>query len=396
MSTPATRWRRAIFLAAALPLLAGAAPGTASTVSPEAATTTGLQAALDQLVADGAPGVLALRRDGSQVWRAASGVSDVDSGAAMRTVDRFRIGSITKTFVSTVILQLVAERRLRLTDSVQRWLPGIVPNDSAITVRQLLNHTSGLFDYTEDPRLLAPYGTDPGYFWPPRDLVGLATSHPPLFAPGTGWSYSNTNYVVLGLVIESVTRQPASGEIERRVFQPLRLRDTFFPVRNPTLPSPYTHGYLTNLPPDVVPDGTLDSTVLSPSIAWTAGGIVSTITDLARFYRALFTGRLLAPEQMRELTSTVPQSDYGLGISRWDTACGTAWGHGGAFPGYRSVALTSADGARQAVVAINTDRILTDQTLADLDTVVDLLFCGTTRLGSASQRVSSAFGVFGR
>jgi D-alanyl-D-alanine carboxypeptidase len=156
-----------------------------------------------------------------------------------------------------------------------------------------------------------------------------------MFAPGPSWSYSNTNYIVLGLVIESVTHHPASAEVQRRVFQPLRLRDTFFPLRDPNLPSPYTHGYLTNLPADVVPDGTLDSTVLSPSIAWTAGGIISTVTDLARFHRALFTGQLLAPEQMRELMTTVPQSDYGLGISRWDTSCGTAWGHGGAFPGYR-------------------------------------------------------------
>jgi CubicO group peptidase (beta-lactamase class C family) len=177
--------------------------------------------------------VLAQRRNGYQVWRAASGVSDVDGGAAMRAGDRFRIGSNTKTFVSTVVLQLVAEQRLRLTDSVQRWLPGIVPNDSAITVRQLLTHTSGLFDYTEDPRLVAPYATDPGYFWPPHNLV--------------------------------------------------------------------------------------------------------------------------------------------------------AWGHGGAFPGYRSVALTSPDGSRQAVIALNTDRILTDQTLADLDAAVDLLFCGNTPPGQAAR-----------
>jgi len=134
----------------------------------------------------------------------------------MRDDDRFRIGSITKTFVSTVVLQLVAERQSSLADSVQRWLPGIVPNDSDITVRQLLNHTSGLFDFTEDPRLLAPYATDPGHFWPPQGLVGLATSHPPLFAPGTNWSYSNTNYIVLGLVIESVTHHPASAEVQRR------------------------------------------------------------------------------------------------------------------------------------------------------------------------------------
>jgi D-alanyl-D-alanine carboxypeptidase len=386
-------WRTATALAAVLLVLAGAAPANATHMNhPASRPPAVLQAALDRLVTDGVPGVIALQRQGNQTWRAASGVSDLRRGTPMRAADRFRIGSNTKTFVATVVLQLVGEGRVRLADSLERWLPATVPNGSAITMRQLLNHTSGIYDYTEDPRLLAPYAHNPAYFWPPRDLIALATSHPPLFAPGANWSYSNTNYILLGLVIEAVTHHSAATEVHRRIIQPIQLRDTVFPLRDPTLPSPYTRGYLTNLPPDLAPDGVLDSTVLSPSIAWTAGGIISTVTDLARFHRALFTGQLLKPQQMRELTSTVPQSDYGLGISHWDTPCGTAWGHGGAFPGYRSVTLTSPDGSRQAVIALNADRILTDQTLTDLDTAVDTIFCstagaaGTTPVPSHSSR----------
>jgi len=366
---------KAAILVAALVLVTGtASPGTAASSAKAPAV---LQAALDRLVADGIPGVIAFQRNGDQVYRATSGVREVATGKPIRTNDRFRIGSITKSFVSTVVLQLAGEHRLRLSDTVERWLPKAVPSGSSITVRQLLNHTSGLYDYTEDPRLLEPYADEAGYFWAPRDLLALANSHPPLFKPGSNWSYSNTNYVLLGLIIEAATGRRASAEIKHRIIEPLNLRDTTFPLRTPHITGRHTHGYFTNLPPESgVPDGVLDITTLSPSHAWTAGGMISTVSDLASFHQALFSGRLLRPAQLRELMSVVPGFDYGMGITRWEAGCGTAWGHGGSFPGYYSVSLTSPDGSRQAVIALNSNQLLRDQTYTDLDTTIETAFCG--------------------
>jgi D-alanyl-D-alanine carboxypeptidase len=385
--TRRTGWNAAAFGAALImatgtatagPATAGsAAPSTATSAPPTAKVPGLLQAALDRLVADGVPGVIAFQRQGSRAYRATSGVRELATGKPVRADDRFRIGSITKSFVSTVILQLVGEHRLRLSDTVERWLPNTLPSGSSITVRQLLNHTSGLYDYTEDPRLLEPYADQAGYYWAPRDLLALANSHPPLFMPGSNWSYSNTNYVLLGLIIEAVTGHRASAEVRHRIIAPLHLRDTTFPLRTPHIAGRHTHGYFTNLPPESgVPGGVLDTTTLSPSHAWTAGGMISTVSDLSRFHQALFTGRLLPPAQQRELKSVVPGFDYGMGVSRWDTACGKAWGHGGSFPGYYSLSLTSPDGSRQAVIALNSNQILSEQTYTDLDTTLETAFCG--------------------
>jgi D-alanyl-D-alanine carboxypeptidase len=336
-----------------------------------------LQAALDRLTADGVPGVIAFQRQGNRVYRGTSGVRELATGKPIGVDDRFRIGSITKSFVSTVILQVAGERRLRLSDTVEHWLPDAVPSGSSITVRQLLNHTSGLCDYTEDPRLLEPYADQPGYFWAPLDLLALANSHPALFKPGSSWSYSNTNYVLLGLIIEAVTGHRASAEVKQRIVEPRQLRSTTFPLRTPRIAGSHTHGYLTNLPPESgVPGGVLDTTTMSPSHAWTAGGMISTVSDLAHFHRALFTGRLLRPAQQRKLQSVVPGFDYGMGVARWNTACGTAWGHAGSFPGYYSVSLTSPDGSRQSVLALNSNQLLSDRTYTDLDTALEIAFCG--------------------
>lgn len=362
-------------LVAAIAVTSGAPAAQAAPALPRPPAA--LQAALDRLVAAGVPGTIALSRHGAKVTLAVSGVRDLTTHAPIRTGDRFRIGSNTKSFVATVVLQLVGEGRLRLTDNVERWLPALVPDGAAITVRQLLNHTSGLYDYGQDPRLLAPYEHDRGHYWPPRALVALATSHPPQFPPGTDFGYSNTNYILLGLIIEAATQHTAAAEIQQRLIRPLGLADTSFPQRDPHIAGRHTRGYLTNLPPDAAaPDGTLDITVLSPSTAWTAGGIISTAADLARFHRALITGRLLRPHEQRELTTTAPGADYAMGVFRIDTPCGPAWGHDGSFPGYLSVSVTSPDGARQAVIALNTDRILSEQAYTELSSTLDTAYCG--------------------
>jgi D-alanyl-D-alanine carboxypeptidase len=314
-----------------------------------------LQQLLDELVATGQPGAIGLARADEESWRGASGLAILDPARPMRPGLRYKIGSVTKTFTATVVLQLVAERRLRLGDSVERWLPGLVPNGDHITVRQLLQHTSGLFDYTEDPRLAEPYFQgDLDFVWRPRELIALATEHPPLFAPGTSWSYSNTGYVLLGLIIRAVTGSSVQQQLERRIFGPLNLRHTSFPITSPRIVGPHAHGYLLGAGPGGTP---LDFTGLSPSWAWATGNMVSTVDDVARFFRALLGGRLLPPRLLRAMQTTVDTgqgSRYGLGLIALPLPCGsTAWGGEGGLPGYENWALASRDGDEQVVMMVN-------------------------------------------
>jgi D-alanyl-D-alanine carboxypeptidase len=229
------------------------------------------------------------------VWTNASGVADLHTGRPMRPSDRFRAGSLTKPFVATVVLQLVAEGKLSLSDTVERWLPGILPYGDQITVRQLLNHTSGVPDYTPAP-LAGLYRGDRFRSWRPGELVGLVAGQPPDFPPGSAWSYSNTGYVLLGMIIERVTGQRLGRELERRIFRPLRMRDTSFVTNFPWLAGRHADGYSLQYDDGYNPiEGTLfDITVFNPSFAWAAGAVLSNEADLAPFFGALLGGRLAA------------------------------------------------------------------------------------------------------
>ncbi|AZM92832.1 class A beta-lactamase-related serine hydrolase [Streptomyces sp. W1SF4] len=339
-----------------------AATGVVPAAAAGDAERAGLREALAQTVADGFPGVVAYARHGERETRTAAGVADTASGERARPEQRFRIASNTKAFVSTVLLQLEGEGRLSLDDSVDTWLPGMVQgngNDGrAITVRQLLNHTSGVYDPTREPEFFAPYleRHDWGHVYTPREVIARAVRHEPDFRPGEKkWRYSNTNYLLAGLVIEAVTRHSAPSEIHRRVLAPLGLKDTSFPLTDPAVRGPHLHGY------DLAGR---DVTRFSPSYDWTAGAMISTVDDLARFHRALFTGRLLRPAQQRELLTTVEYEGapaYGLGVQRGEVVCGPGpdagrvevWSTDGAGPGFLSMALTTADNERQLVLAAN-------------------------------------------
>jgi D-alanyl-D-alanine carboxypeptidase len=270
----------------------------------------------------------------------------------MTTDDRFKVASITKTFVATAVLQLVGEGKLGLDDTVAQWLPGLVPNGDHITVRELLSHTSGLFDYLDDPRPLAPYlALDFRHFWTPRQLIRIAVSHPPLFAPGAGFSYTNTGYLVLGLIAERAGGERLAVQLRRRIFAPLHLTQTRLPASQ-GLGQPRARGLFR------VQGGLEDVTAISQSVFGAAGGIVSTGRDVGRFYRGLLTGRLLPPGLLRVMTATVPRAPgfaYGLGIFRIPTPCGAAYGHDGELPGYASLALNGRQGRRQAVVLVNSN-----------------------------------------
>ena len=359
-----------------------------------------LQQALDKLVADGVPGAIALERNRGEELRAASGVSDLTTKERISARGRFRIGSITKGYVSTVVLQLVGEGRLTLDDTVERWLPGLVPNGAGITVRQLMNHTSGLYNYTDVPFYLALL-RDPLKTWRPLQLVHLAVAHPPDFAPGASWKYSNTNYILLGLIVAAVdgVSQPLdmaapAFEVYRRIVAPRGLWHTRFPLTDPDIHGPHPHGYVIDLPPEFGFPPVLDMTRFDPSWAWTAGAIVSTLDDVADFHRALFTGELLGPEQQRELETTVAAGDgvdYGLGVFKLDTPCGTAWGHDGGTPAGVSISLTSPDGSRQAVMMLTREaNTWTPQIGEDYGTAVMTAFCGEPVAASAARPLATA------
>ncbi|MFC9843004.1 serine hydrolase domain-containing protein [Streptomyces sp. NPDC060223] len=316
---------------------------------------TALQTALDRVTATGAVGAVAEVRQGIAVWRGSSGKSRLNGRQSAPVDGRFRAGSVTKTFTATVVLQLVGEGRLHLSDTAERWLPGLVPalGGDRITVRELLDHSSGLPEYTEG--LLdgdAPY--DRFRTWTSAELVRRAVKdgdriRPLLFPPGTDHQYSNTNYIVLGMIVERVTGRSYRTEIDQRVIRPLGLRDTRLPGSSTFITGPHSHGYEPVEKGDrsVVP---VDYTTVNMSIAGPAGEIISTTADLDHFFRALLSGGLLRPAELHEMTTDTSGAGRGLGLETATLPCGTIAGHGGGAPGYRTVSFHSLDGARQVTV----------------------------------------------
>ncbi|MEG3632066.1 serine hydrolase domain-containing protein [Streptomyces poriticola] len=337
--------------------------------------------AIRAAVRSGVPGVTLTARDRYRPWAATAGAGDLRTGEPRSTRDRYRVGSITKTFVATVLLQLEAEGRLSLDDTVDRWLPGLVEGNghdgTRITLRQLLNHTSGIYSYTSDEEFGRTYLLKEGFFRhrydtvPPDRLVAIAMRHEPDFAPGTSWSYSNTNYVLAGMVIEKVTGDPYATEIRRRIIEPLHLRATSLPGTRVTVPQPSSRAYSKLAEPATGP--TYDVTRLNPSIAGAAGEMVSDSADLNRFYTALLRGRLLPAAQLAEMTDAVQVQDgigYGLGLMRTELSCGVAvWGHGGGIHGSVSEAVTTKDGRHSLAFNFNGDWA------GDTAAVVEAEFC---------------------
>jgi D-alanyl-D-alanine carboxypeptidase len=250
---------------------------------------------------------------------------------------RFRIASVTKTFTATIILQLAAEGKLRLDDTVERYLPGVAPGGQHITIRELLGHRSGLADFGDYADWLARAGRSRSIR--PIDVLRFAASQPRCFPPNGRWQYSNTNYVALGLIIERITRQSFGQELEQRIFRPLGLRHTQLATTR-TLPDLHDKG-------------------VNPNLLWAAGGIVSNAPDLVRFFSALLSGRILSRGSLTQMEQTFPVGSGtnlrdGLGIfsSPLPFGCGLVWGHTGDIPGYHTLVDASQDGSRVAVISV--------------------------------------------
>jgi D-alanyl-D-alanine carboxypeptidase len=326
-----------------------------------------------QAVVDaGATGVNALLDDGDEVTRLAVGRARLDPDRRLRTGDQARVGSITKTLIAVIALQLKREGELGLDDTIEHWLPGLVPGGSEITLRMLLNHTSGIFNYTDDPDFLASAFADPYRRWSPRELIDLALANPPLFPPGTSWSYSNTGYILLGLVLQKASGRSVAELVERRVTRPLHLEDTYF-ATSARFRGSYAHGYA---PPGLFGDGYTDTSGWTPTWAWAAGALVSTTRDLTTFYQALLSGHLLPRTLLREMTTTVspfPGAGYGLGLLTIDTPCGTIWGHNGGIPGYVTIAYHNRAGTRSTLLVMSTEP--NDAIAAPFDELVQQAVC---------------------
>lgn len=264
---------------------------------------------------------------------------------------RFRIGSITKTFVAAVVLQLVDEGKVELDGSIAAQLPEPIPGGDRITVRQLMNHTSGLYDYMKEPGMSTNRwrGADRFRAYAPRDLLATAVRHEPYFAPGSRFRYSNTNYIALGLLIEHVTGHSYGNEIGDRILTPLRLSATTVPGHDPGLPAPALTAHR-----DIEGAGRMEVTEMNPSLDWAAGEMISTTADLDAFFAALLGGRLMSPASLDQMRETVPMGmgfHYGLGLQRFEPPCGAdLWGHGGELLGYVSYAFRSTGGRSLTMV----------------------------------------------
>ncbi|NIY67912.1 serine hydrolase domain-containing protein [Streptomyces malaysiensis] len=344
-----------------------------------------LQAGAEKGVSDGYPGVIGLIRNGDSTEYVHAGVGNISTKTDADPKAKFRIASNTKTFTATVLLQLEGEGKLSLDDSVAKWLPDAVNangyDGSKITIRELLNHTSSLPDYAADAQLSGAYynNTDPDKAWAPQQLVNIALrQHAPQSAPGEKFGYANTNYVLAGMVIKAVTGNEPGDEIQKRIIEPLNLNDTKF-ATDSSISGNHLHGYSYSFL-----FGMRDVTASNVQIFSTAGAIVSTLDDMATFQRALMTGKLLAPEQLKELKTTVPESSdgskditAGLGIGRVKLSCGkVAWGHTGAVLGYYSEWLISEDGKTEVIHA-NTEDHMQSGTRGQTDTheAMEKAFC---------------------
>ncbi|MBN2168732.1 MAG: beta-lactamase family protein [Actinobacteria bacterium] len=290
--------------------------------------------------------------EGRGEWVRAFGESDTKNKKAMELPDKFRIGSNTKTFTVTLVLQLVDEGKIKLEDRLSGYIDG-VPSGDQITIQMLCNNTSGLFEYGEDETVLNKITTDPHYKWKPRELVDIAISHPPYFPPGEGWRYSNTNFILLGMIIEKVAGKELGTVCRKNIFEPLGLANTNFPD-SPEIKGEYSHGYGDS---EENPDQLDDYTdFLDPSIWWSGGAIISNLDDLKTWTEALVSGDLISDSSRKEMLDwvSIPGEEeygtkYGLGV----LSLGGFIGHNGRTPGYESCIMYDPEKEAMIIIFFN-------------------------------------------
>jgi D-alanyl-D-alanine carboxypeptidase len=353
--------------------------GSAATASARASA--GPQGFLAALVRAGAPGAVALVQSNGHIQTFAAGLADVSTKTPMQAGLRFRVGSISKTVVATLILKLYSQGRLKLSDTVAHWLPGLLATGQRVTILELLDQRSGLPDYLAAPQLNAQLlaGKTPlGRVWTPSQLLSLIKAEPLTATPGTHFEYSNTNYLLLGSIVERVTHVSLQSYAEHELFAPLKMRATSFALG--LVPGAHAHGYEANIGPfRRAPGGLGDTEMLNGSQYAAAASLVSTATDLDRFYTALFSDRIVSRALVGMMQATQPAEGndyqgYGLGLEGSRYGCGMTWGHGGDVWGYRAVVRASRDARHLVVLLVNEDE--SPKLVGPIDSTVASLYCG--------------------
>ncbi|MDB9529423.1 serine hydrolase [Oscillatoria sp. CS-180] len=325
---------------------------------------TDLQDSLDQTVTDsGIPGATAavITPEG-YTWLGASGVANLEVPMAMQSDAPFKIGSITKTFTATVVLQLTEEGLLSLDEGIAQWLPNevaaVIPNSDTITVRQLLNHTSGVANFQRSEAYTTALLAEPTRIWQPEERLTYVSELEPDFDPGQGWTYSASNYHLLDLIIQTVTDSTIADQIQARITNPLGLANTYL-YEGEMIPTDLVQGYQDVFAEDgsYGEDGVLDNvTAANASSNSASGGIISTAEEVAYFTQALFSGELINPDTLEEMLTFVDARDdkrYGLGLWEEETPVGTAWGHDGGVLGYQSQMFYAPNQNMTSVALIN-------------------------------------------
>ncbi|MFJ1969678.1 serine hydrolase domain-containing protein [Streptomyces sp. NPDC087903] len=344
--------------AACMAVLAPAATGTAAGTAAGGADDPVLQRQIDRLVSEsgGPPGVIAVLRTDSRTRVLRAGVADLATGRAPRAVDHMRIASTAKAFSGAVALSLVGLGDLDLDDTLRERLPRLPAAWGSVTLRQLLNHTSGLPDYTNDAEFLAVVTADPRHHFDSRRLLDYVADEPLRFTPGSRYAYSNSDNIAVALMAEAVTRTPYERLLGELVYRPLGLRDTSLP-QGYRMPKPYLHGY--DMSDPASPEDI--SEVLSASGVWASGGIISTPADMTRFVRGYAGGALYGRNVLREQRRWIAGASEpagpggnsaGLGIFRYATRCGVVLGHTGNFPGYTQLVAATPDGRRSLTFSV--------------------------------------------
>jgi D-alanyl-D-alanine carboxypeptidase len=299
-----------------------------------------------------APGAIVGVASPEGTWTAAYGTAAPATGEPMEVGVHTRIGSVTKPFTATLVLQLAEEGQLSLEDPIADYVEGI-PNGDRITLRHLADMTSGVASYTRSTAFTDRFFADPEQAFTPEELVAVGVSESPLFAPGEQFDYSNTNYILLGLVIEQVTGRTVGEVLEEQIFDPLELDETVWPGESTELPAPYAQGF-TLQGDTATPEAPADATHWNPSWGFTAGDLISDVDDLLVFGRALGTGHgLLGPDAQRERLTSFQPADRGYGLG---FGCIDGWvGHTGELPGYNTTVYYDTTSDTTVVVQVNSD-----------------------------------------
>ena len=360
-------WRVLAVPVAAAIALGAAGGGGAASAAPSKGEAESLKSRAQGLLGDGYPAALAAVTDSKgESAGVAVGKGNLETGQAPPMDGEVRVGSNTKTFVAVVVMQLVQEGKVGLDEPIETYLPGLIKGEgidgSRITVRQLLQHTSGLPEYTDTTPGSGDIFQIKDHYAQPRDLLDTALGKPAQFEPGTQWAYTNTNYVVLGMLVERVSQRPVGEQIDERIVKKLGLSHTYFPAPGEEkIRGTHPQGY------HLSAGGKLeDITEMDPAWAWAAGAMVSTPSELNTFFQAVFDGRLLSQASIDEMKKGVDTGAggavYGLGLIGTPLSCGgTSWGHNGGIHGYRTYDAVGPDGTAVTVAVTALPTAIADQ-----------------------------------